>query len=300
MKFKCSIISIVMASFVSSPLFAIESLKAWDEYGMHLTAMHLDGNEKESKKHLDAARTALRSDQSPVAQFIAQDGRDSQDEQSDRLTKALKFVTGSKQEVYCRDVGLVKLKAFHNDFTTTDLTLKDNHRQKVQNYADVMDGSWTYELKTGYRPASKSDLWIVSASERSFRQKERRDHGDGATPDMGDYTANWDELGKRVKSSFSTHGEQLEPFPMYLATDFHAWGGNESLGRTIHFTVGYEDRKSDLVERVSGMSIPLTVSRKVSRHFQEYTVTSNSGLTHKYSNCMQVDYIISSTLLEHK
>jgi len=283
---------LILGMMLAAPAFAVETLDAWDAYKDHLIAKNVAGDETGAAKYLDDARSKTRGDSSDLANFVNEDVEQGLKSDDPRLERAIKFLTGNKQETYCRNVGLVEINAQHKDGTKSHVVLGNQRREMGDSYAWVKDGTWNYELTNGYRPTMRSDLWMVSSSENSYRMKERRDQKNSNDLDTGDYQANWTADRSRLSNSFKSHGEVFEPFPMYMANDFHTWGGNQSLGRLISFKVGFEKVKTGINVHGFGYKILLKSKQTVAKHLPEVSVTNSSGSATIYNDCFQVDYDI--------
>ncbi|MGE0174027.1 MAG: hypothetical protein AB7T49_14615 [Oligoflexales bacterium] len=281
---------LALGLLLARPALCVESLEAWDEYKKHLVAKHLDGDATESEDSLTHARSKTRDDSSELAGFINEEQMGKLEADDPRLKRAIAFLTGKKQEFYCKNVGLVEIKAQHKDGTESHVVLVNQRREMDDSYAWVKDGSWTYELTNGYRPTTRSDLWMIASSPTSYSMKENRKLNSDK-PDTGDYMHSWSLTDSEQHTSIHTKGKVLEPFPMYMANDFHIWGGNPSLGRLIDFRVGFEKSRT-FPERGFGYKILLKSKQTVSRQLSELEVTDSSGSSTAYSDCFQVDYDI--------
>ena len=180
------------------PAFAVETLDAWDAYKDHLTTKHVVGDEAAAANFLEEARSKTRGNSSDLVNFANAEVGHSLKSDDPGLQRAIKFLTGNKQETYCRNVGLVEINAQHRDGTKSRVVLVNQHREMGDSYAWVKDGNWTYELTNGYRPTIQSDVWMVSSSENSYRMKERREQRNSDELDTGDYRSSWSPDGSQV------------------------------------------------------------------------------------------------------
>jgi hypothetical protein len=289
---------IVLGLMLSSRVWAVEALETWDAYKDHLVALHLDNDRPSADKYLDQVRLKTRKSSSDLSEFAYGSKSESNRVDDSKIQKAIDFLTGSKQEIYCKNVGLVEIKGKHNDGTKSHLVLLNSNRVINDSYANIKDGNWVYELSSDYRSAAISDSWVISSADHSYLMKERREQLDSKNPDTGRYEASWRADGSKHSNSFSTHGEVFEPYPMYMANDYHVWGGNVSLGRMIEFKVGSKKEISKISQRGFGLEILLKSKQTVSKKLPTVSVESSNGRIANYQDCFQVDYEIQFDRLE--
>ena len=212
------------------------------------------------------------------------------------LDKAIPYATGTKDEVYCKGVGLVHLLAKHNDKTESTVKLIRNNRTiDKDSYNVVTGGDWTYQVDTGYREAKNSRVWMDRASIDSYKMREVRALGRGHS-DRGRYKGKWKE-GDR---SFSYHGtgDVKEPVPLFLASDFHLWGAWD-LGFKIEFRKGFTDKMNG---RESGApkDIVLKTTRTVKEKMPSFSFKDVSGRSYTYNDCYRVQSVIELDRLEDR
>ncbi|EQC51839.1 hypothetical protein [Bacteriovorax sp. DB6_IX] len=205
---------------------------------------------------------------------------------SDDLEKAIKFATGRKESTYCKGVGLVHSKLFHNDNTESTLILGNGNRSFLDKdtYSVMNEGRWTYQVDTGYREPVKSEVWINSSSENHYDIQELRQRENGR--DKGKYTAKWRDGS--MSSSTSSNGSPKEPIPMFLGMDLHRWG-NSDLGYRINFKVGESDKTNSGEGTFGHGRILLSGERTVKKHFEKYSVKDFDNKERNYSDCFLVE-----------
>lgn len=215
---------------------------------------------------------------------------------SDDLEKAIKFATGRKEEAYCKGVGLVFSKAFHNDGTISRLFLGESKRTLGKDSYSVMyDGRWTYQLDTEYREPIKSEVWINSADENHYDIQELRNTPKGR--DKGKWTAKWRDGS--FSNSFSTKGSVKEPIPMYMAVDYQAWG-TPDLGYRIDFKVGNAQKTSSHEPTFGHGRILLNGERTVKKKLKFYKTRDFDQKVRKYNDCFLVETKIKFAGIERK
>lgn len=209
-------------------------------------------------------------------------------EVQEQLTKAINFVTGSKDEYYCKNIGLVLINATHNDGTESKLVLTDSSRVAPSSYAVMREGRWTYALDTGYREPIESELWINEASRNNFNVEELRTRKNGK--DKGHWKYQWSHSKKSRNRSASTSsdGNGKEPVPMYMALDYHLWGADD-LGYGIKFEVGATESFRSEKGTFSSNGIKLKTERKVVEHLDKLTVKDFSEKERTYQDCFKVN-----------
>lgn len=209
------------------------------------------------------------------------------------LEKAIKFATGTKDEIYCKGIGLVYMIAKHNDGTTSELKLISSNRKFSNDYSIIKSGDWIYELDTGYRDPAKSESWIETSTENSFKLKELRRRNKGEI-DEGTWTADWSS-GK-TEFHYHTKGDTPEPLPIYMANDYHLWGGYD-LGYKIKFKVGSKDQLNGH-EQGAPKRILLKTDREVTEKLEHYEFKDATGTNHKHADCFKVRYDIKLDKLQ--
>jgi hypothetical protein len=209
------------------------------------------------------------------------------------LDKAIKFATGRKDEIFCKNIGLVFLEARHNDGTVSTVRLINSNRELGGTYSLIENGSWVYELDTEYREPIRSESWLDEATDHSYKMKEVRNRGEGRI-DHGKWTRSWNKNGD--SGSYSTRGETPEPLPMHLANDYPLWGTYD-MGFKIQFSVGFKDKVSD---RQTGApkAILLKTEREVVAKLLKFAYTDAKGNNHEYPDCFKVRSIIQLDRLE--
>lgn len=209
------------------------------------------------------------------------------------LEKAIQFATGTKDEIYCKGVGLVYLIANHNDGTTSELKLISSSRKFINDYSIVKTGDWVYELDTGYRDPVKSDSWLESSTESSFKFSELRKRTKNEV-DKGTWQASW--AAKDKKYNYHTSGDTPEPLPIYMANDFHLWGSYD-LGFKIKFKVGSKDQLSGF-ESGAPKDIILKTNREVTEKLAHFEYKDAAGVSYKHADCFKVKNDIQLDKLE--
>lgn len=199
------------------------------------------------------------------------------------LDKAIKFVEGSKDEVYCKNVGLVFLEGKHNDGTVSTVKLISSNRDLGGTYSLIKSGDWIYELDTGYRKPTTSESWLDQSTTTSYQIQEFR-RREGGESDKGTWKAHWQ--GSKSSHSFHTSGETPEPLPIFLANDYHLWGAYD-LGFKIDFKIGYKDKISGR-ETGSTKAIELITEREVTEHLPSFSYKDAKGEPHSFSDCFKV------------
>lgn len=217
-------------------------------------------------------------------------------QKSDDLEKAIKFATGRKEETYCKDIGLVFSKGFHNDGTISRLFLGEGKRTLGKHSYSVMnEGRWTYLLDTEFREPIKSEVWINSADKNHYDIQELRNTPKGK--DKGKWTAKWKEGS--FSTSFHSKGSVKEPIPMYMAMDYQAWG-TPDLGYRINFKVG-DSQKTNSNESTFGHGrLLLTGERTVKKKLKFYTTKDFDQKVRKYNDCYLVETNIKFAGIEQK
>lgn len=211
------------------------------------------------------------------------------------LEKAIKFATGKKEEIYCKGIGLVHLKANHNDGTVSTVKLISSNRDLGGTYNLVRKGDWIYELDTAYREPMNSESWLDEATANSYKMREFRRREKGNFDD-GRWNISW---GKQdYNGSSQTHGETPEPLPIYMANDYHLWGAYD-LGFKIDFKVGSKDKISGR-ETGAQKDIILTTDREVVEKLSQFDYLDAKGNTHKYSDCFKVQSTVQLDKLEDR
>ena len=213
----------------------------------------------------------------------------------DQLQDAIKFATGRKIEAYCKNVGLVFAKVWHNDETISRLFLIDGKRKmEKDSYAIALDGNWTYQLSTGYRKPTSSTVWINNASSNNYDVQEVRQREDGE--DRGKWKASWQ--GSSFSNSSSTKRNAIEPIPMFMAVDYHAFGSKD-LGYRINFEEGSTDQIHGHESTFNHGKIKIISDRKVAKHYDNYRVRVD-GKPYSYKDCYQVESTIRFNGIEKK
>lgn len=208
------------------------------------------------------------------------------EEKRDRfpLEKAVKFATGKKEEIYCKDQGLVHLIAFHNDGTESTVKLVQSNREMGGTYNHLKSGDWVYEFDTGYRDPVLSQSWVEKSSEQSYIIRELRENDEGQI-DKGRWEAEWSEDGRG--RSFSTSGKSLEPLPWYLGNDYHLWGSWD-LGFKLEFKVGYRDEMRSKVSSTKKRFF-LKTDRLVSEYLENFGFHDSKKIFYSFEDCYKVE-----------
>ncbi len=198
------------------------------------------------------------------------------------LTKAIKFVTGRKEEIFCKNIGLVYAHYFHNDGTESQLILTESKRKLEKgSYSVITEGSWKYQLDTEYRKPIESDLWINDGDSTSYDIREARKNGDKGS---------WKQYFKPGSNygSNSTSGDVKEPLPMYMAFDFQVWGTPDA-GYGIDFKVGATDKTTAGENTFVNGRLFLASERVVKKKIQNFQKKDFNNQLHKYNDCFQVN-----------
>ncbi|NRA66136.1 MAG: hypothetical protein HRU19_16730 [Pseudobacteriovorax sp.] len=199
------------------------------------------------------------------------------------LEPALAFITGTKTNIYCRNVGLVHMSAEHNDGTKSSLKLVSSNRKMNNSYSLVVGGDWVYELDTDYREPVKSEAWIDESTETSYKIREYRQREKGLF-EAGNWTTSWS--GSKFRNRSHTTGNAPEPLPMFMAQEYHRWGEFD-LGFPIDFKVGFEDTAQG-EENIEKARVVLRSERKVTKALNQYMFTDSSMQKHQYFDCFEV------------
>ncbi len=210
------------------------------------------------------------------------------------LDKAIKFATGQKDEIFCKNVGLVFQEGRHNDGTISTLKLISSNRDLGGTYSQIKSGDWIYEFDSEYRDPVNSESWLDESTDHSYKMREFRRKENGRFDD-GKWSVSW--YGTGYSSSTSTHGESFEPLPMYMANDYAMWGTYD-MGFKIKFEVGYKDQVKD---RQNGSSkiIVLATDREVIEKLPKYSYQDAAGGFHEYPDCFKVRSDIKLDKLEN-
>ena len=208
--------------------------------------------------------------------------------------ESIHYATGVKDEIYCKNVGLVYLQAQHNNETTSEVHLINSNRELNGSYSIVLSGDWVYELITSYRKPIRSESWIVKGTPKSYSISEVRQNKNGDF-DEGIWKTSWDSDGAYSLET-KLKGETEEPTPMHMANSYNNWGTYD-MGFKIHFKVGYKDSISG---RCNGLisTIQQKTQRSVDEWLNQFNYTDSSGKKHTYSDCFKVHSIIELDKLE--
>jgi hypothetical protein len=263
-----------------------------DELKLH----HVDGKKDEAARL--ATKLASTGNNEPFVQGALQEelrGLDT-DVTTSSLDKEVKFLTGSKTEMYCEGQGLVEMTGEHKDGSTSHLVLvRSNRKLLPDTYSDVESGDWTYELTDSYRRPSISELWMITGSPSSFHVKEVRNRPNGKA-DSGDFSSSWTPT--KTSASFGSQGEGAEPVHTYMALDFHLWG-NTDLGYKIKFEPGTE-QSQEWSYTGSTKNIHIESVRTVGEKLALYKVKDSQSTEHEFKSCFPVTYQISLKKLEDR
>ncbi len=256
----------------------------------------IEQNRTKAKIELEDVLSSMSSDHPLFNDVYASYLEVSDVKTSDELKNAISFATGRKEEAYCKDIGLVFLKAFHNDNSISRVFLTDNNRHLEQDsYSIIESGNWMYQLGNAYRKPMKSELWINSANSSHFDMEELRKTKKGR--DQGKWTASW-KAGSFM-NSFHSSGSVKEPIPMYMANDYHAWG-TPDLGYQIVFKVGDTQEFTTKESTFNHGRIILKSTRTV---ISQHNIFKTRDFDHKlkvYKNCYLVETKIKFAGISNK
>lgn len=207
------------------------------------------------------------------------------------LEKAVKYATGTKQEIYCKGVGLVEMTGRHNDGSTSHVVLTKWTRafHPSGDYSQMKSGTWVYEMSNTHRKATSSDLWITSETTTNWKVSELRENTDGRA-DRGTWICSL-EGTRNSTCSLSTNGQVKEPLPMFMALDYHLWG-NRDLGYRIQFEPGFTD-VHDAREVGAKKDILLKAVRTVGTAIPVHGYKDSAGKSYEHKDCYPVDYKIT-------
>ena len=282
--------TLLLTSTFSSAL-AYNGLDAAKDYERLLHILNI-GGDVERAKMMSEGLMANINVYHPLYSQVEQTYLELNGDDNERaLHKAIRYATGTKKEIYCKDKGLVFLKAYHNDGTISRMFLKDETREYIgSGYAAISRGQATYEIDTEYREPILSTVETIKGTLQSYESKERRNNGD-----VGTYSANWS--GSGISYSYSSRGNVPEPIPMYMATDYHAWG-NPTLGYDIEFKVHNKGERKTHESLMKGGKIYTKSFWKVRAYMPTFFVRDFSGNRINYKDCYQVNYTIKYNKLK--
>lgn len=208
--------------------------------------------------------------------------------------ESIRFATGTKDEIYCKDVGLVHLLARHNNGTTSEVRIISSNRKLSGGYSIPISGDWVYEFNSSYRESIRSESWMVKSTPNSYEITEVRQNKNGDF-DEGHWMAEWNKEGPATLKA-KTKGEMEEPVPMYMANAYHNWGTYD-MGFKINFKVGYKDT---IFGKCNGLvnTIWQKTRRSVGERLEQISYSDSSGKKHTYNDCFKVHSVIELDKLE--
>lgn len=257
---------------------------------------HVDGKKEEAAQL--AIKLAQIPNNEPFIQGALQEELRSLDNPtlSSNLDKDLKFVTGSKTEIYCEGKGLVEMSGEHGDGSTSHLVLLRSNRKLLSgSYSQIESGDWTYELTNSYRRPSVSEFWMLGGTTSSYHIKEVRNKQNGKA-DSGDFSANWS--GTKSSNNFTAKGEGAEPMHSYMALDFQIWG-NPDLGYRTKFEPDSQFT-SEQTYTTSTKLVTIKSERTTGAPIAESSIKDSQGVSHLYRNCFPVKYQISLKSIKNR
>lgn len=273
---------------VNSNAFALNDYDLSRSYMEVLKEKHLNGNVQNARKLAQDQLQRLPND-SEIANNFAAEAYEERDGLPQLLIAKVKFLEGTKKEVYCKNLGLVHMEGNHQDGTKSSLRIRDYAIiGQSGDYATRTAGNWVFELTNGYRRNTPSNVVLVSGTSNSYELLEMRRHGQGEI-DVGDYKFRLE--GEKEKHNYHTRGEVLEPWPMYMATDFQLWGSPD-LGLKLKFFPGYKD-VNESTQSGNGYRIFLRSERKVGNHLATYSFVDSTGGSSSFEDCFPVETKIS-------
>jgi hypothetical protein len=272
------------------PVSAASLLDDADAYRQVLVAQHvhadIEGARRGIKKLLDTT-----SDDAPLASALRGTAAELDASEGGDARAEIAYATGRKSEFYCRARGLVLAEGHHEDGTASRLVLISGERRVAPDeYSRMTGDQWVYELTDGYRPPSRSQVWMTYGAAREFNIFEVRTRGDGAA-DRGSWSSRWSRPGDR-EHDFSVTGTALEPVRMYMAMHYHLWGSWD-LGFDLRFEPGYHDTQFLWVSGNTLRRIYLRADRVVAEALPHLSVTDAAGAAHEYDDCWRVDLAIA-------
>lgn len=288
--------TVVILMLVNLSIYAVDDLDGAHRFQRAVDAIEFEKDMDKAKLILEDVLSDIDSN-SPIFRDVYRSYlRVSGVKKSDSLEKAIKFATGKRSEFYCKDKGLVSSVIHHNDNTTSRLMLvEDNRKLKKGSYSIVLDGSWKFQLSTGYREPVVSKAWINSASENHYDIQEIRVRENGE--DRGQWTAKWE--GDSMTNNYSTQGSVKEPIPMYMATDYQAFGTSDQ-GYRINFQVGSTSQHRSKESTFNNGRIRLIAHRTVLKHFKNLDITLLKEGRRTFKDCYEVETVIKFNGLEKK
>jgi hypothetical protein len=269
--------------------FARTDFELYGDLRNALAAEHLRGDAAAAHQ-LRRGVAAEAKPGSSLAAMVASDETDA------TRQAALRYMSGTQQEYFCRGKGLVYAEGAHDDGAWSKLVLIDGKREMIDgSYAQMSDGQWTYELADSYRPAERSQLWMTDGSAHAYSIIEIRSV-DPSHADKGVWDTRWSERSTQRNWSVNGGGSgRREPARLYMALHYQLWSGWD-LGYKLAFVAGAKDEVVTAFHDRIGR-IDVKAVREVVEHLPSFAYQDAAGTSYEAADCFRVQAKMTAALV---